>query len=91
MDRGLEGPFGSERFSKDERFLLSVVLPDVGARLPDVVSPAQQWGAGEEQCPGPAHHQQTLGDPPAVKLALPWERSSNRPKRERGSFVSVVM
>ena len=49
----------------------AVVLPDVGARLPDVVSPAQQWGAGEEQCPGPAHHQQTLGDPPAVKLALP--------------------
>ena len=55
----------------------AVVLPDVGARLPDVVSPAQQWGAGEYQCPGPAHHQETLGDLPPVKLALPWERSSN--------------
>ena len=77
MGRALGGLFGSQRFSKNERFLLSVVLPDVGARLPDVVSPAQQWGAGEYQCPGPAHHQETLGDPPPVKLALPWERSSN--------------
>ena len=77
MERGLGGSLGSERFSKDERFLLSVVLPDVGARLPDVVSPAQQWRAGEYQCPGPAHYQETLGDLPPVKLALPWERSSN--------------
>ena len=40
--------------------ILYCTVPDIVAVFPGVVTPAQEWGGGESQGPGPAPHQQDL-------------------------------